>query len=60
MHANGTNPLWNQDPVDLLQLDGEETVEGMLELDTALMAAPVSHCRRLRQETLVAPGSPCR
>ena len=58
--ANGTNPFWNQDPVDLLQLNGEETVKRMLELDAALMAAPFSHCRRLRRETPAALGSPCR
>jgi hypothetical protein len=54
--ANGTNPFWNQDPVDLLQLAGEETVKRMLELDAAIMAAPFSHCRRLRRETPAAPG----
>ena len=58
--ANGTNPFWNQDPVDLRQLDGEKTVKRALELDAAMMAAPFSHCRRLRQETPAARGSPCR
>ena len=54
--ANGANPFWNQDCVDLLQLDGEETVKRVLELDTAIMAAPFSHCRRLRRETPAALG----
>src|SRR4051812_3299633 len=36
--ANGANPFRDQDPVDLLQLDGEETVKRMLELDAAIMA----------------------
>src|SRR5215831_1775529 len=58
--ANGTNPFWNQDPVDLLQLDGEKTVKRMLELDAAIMATAFSHCRRLRRETPAALGSPCR
>src|SRR5204863_1969357 len=53
-------PFRDQDPVDLLQLDGEETVKRMLELDAAIMAAPFSHGRRLRRETPAAPGSPCR
>src|ERR1700731_2410886 len=55
-----TTPLWSQDPVDLRQLDGERTVKRMPELDAAIMAAPFSHCRRLRQETPAARGSPCR
>ena len=58
--GNGTNPFWNQHAVDPLQLDGEETVKRMLELDAAIVAAPFSHCRRLRRETPAALGSPCR
>jgi hypothetical protein len=58
--ADGAGLFRNQDLVDLLEFDGEETVEGVLELDAAIMAAPLSHCRRLRRETPSAPGSPCR
>jgi hypothetical protein len=58
--ADGADLFRDQDLVDLLEFDGEETVEGVLELDAAIMAAPLSHCRRLRRETPAAPGSPCR
>jgi hypothetical protein len=58
--ADGADLFRDQDLVDLLEFDGEETVEGVLELDAAIMAAPLSHGRRLRRETPAAPRSPCR
>src|ERR1700751_3572237 len=36
--ADGAGLFRNQDLVDLLEFDGEETVEGVLELDAAIMA----------------------
>ena len=58
--ADDADLFRDKDFVDLLQLDGEETVEGMLELNAAIMAAPLSHGRRLRRETPATLGSPCR
>jgi hypothetical protein len=60
MGADGPDLFRDQDLVDLLEFDGDETVEGVLKLDAAIIAAPLSHCRRLRRETLAAPDSPCR
>src|SRR6516162_4171688 len=40
--------------------DRRQWHEPMLELDAAIMAAPFSHCRRLRRETPAALGPPCR
>ena len=40
--ADGADLFRDQDLVDLLEFDGEETVEGVLELDAAIMAAPLS------------------
>jgi hypothetical protein len=54
--ADGTHLLWDQNPVDLLQLDGKETIEAMLELDAAIMAAPFNHGRQLRRGTPATPG----
>ncbi len=61
LSADGANPFRNQYSVNLLQFDGEKTIEGMLEMDAAIIiTAPVNHCRRLRQETPAAPGSSYR